>query len=119
MTDEELMAWRQRRTGKTVNFGADPGAVPGATPQGRSPLDVAPGDLIPEVRDPAPTPAPAVAAGISAEELEARLQAALGRVAPVQRQAEELRAAAEAATQRAAAAEAGFHSGGGRGHAGS
>jgi hypothetical protein len=117
MTDEELAAWRSKRTGKAVSIDKSQGAGqgPDAARQARSPLD--------GYADPAPsgdegdddlsahnkfdpTKLPGNDHGGADPELKNQLDAALGRVAPMQRQLEEMRAANEAAQRQMAELQA-------------
>lgn len=111
MNDAQLAAWRAKRTGKAVptNNAGDSNRGPDAAIVPRSPLD----GMTMDNGDPAfvipsgnadPDPAPAFNPTLPAvdPQVQNQLDAALGRLAPLQRQNEELKAALEA-QQRATA----------------
>lgn len=90
MTDEELMAQRAARTGKPLpinSTGADTNRYPGQLESGRSPTaDMAGTDFNEGAADtatPAPPPAPSPQ---SQDSTQQQLQAALGRLTPLQQQ---------------------------------
>lgn len=111
LTEDELNAWRSKRTGRPVKaddtgpaVATNAGGGPDAPRSVRSPLDGMPGvPVAPDNIDdtPAPQVQPDYLAPLSNadEELRQQLAAANGRLGPVQRQLEEMRAAHEA-TQR-------------------
>lgn len=92
MTDQELEAWRAQRTGRAIpkNNSGDANRGPDAPGTSRSPLDGYVNS------DPAPAPATPAPAPAADPALQNQLDAALGRLAPLQRQHEEMRAALEA-----------------------
>jgi hypothetical protein len=109
LTEDELNAWRSKRTGRPVKSDDNGPAVPTNAGGGpdvprsiRSPVDGMPGVPALNIDDePAPqdTPTFNLPAHDADEELRQQLAAANGRLGPVQRQLEEMRAAHEA-TQR-------------------
>lgn len=113
-TDDELMAARAARLGRKVAIPttADRGVNPTAGGAQRTPLDQLPSDIqltaeqleMLQRTEPAPTPTPAATPSIDPA-IQSQLDAALGRTAGLQRQAEEMRSALAAAEARAAQAE--------------
>jgi len=100
LSDAELAAWRAKRTGKPLPanpVAADPDRGPDAPRMARNPLDGLPAPDMnlgqADGNPPAPAPAPAAPGN---DELHNQLASALGRVAPLQRQLDEMRVAFEA-----------------------
>ena len=105
MTDEEMAAWRARRTGKPVPTSTtsavnNSGDGPGGAPRARDPVNT---NQIPDFAfgndsptNPLGTEPPQPTPPNDATALEQQLQAANGRNAPLQRQIEELRSAIQA-----------------------
>jgi hypothetical protein len=107
LTGAELLAWRAKRTGRKnlEVFTEDPTNSPNGPIAALSPLEGYHG-VDPDNKDGTPAPDTPAAGSASDNDLRNQLDSALGRVAPLQRQMEELRAAHEAANRRAAELEA-------------